>query len=395
MSASLLSRRKLLTMKIETTAGTDIVPSAATDAIATENLQIKPPSNNATTNEHTSALDSAADIPIGSPVQITFDQYLKGSGTPGSAPECGVPLQCVGFYENLTAVAIGAPTAATAGTATTLTLPAATFSGADGAYKGFPIILSGNPTVAYDTQIVDWTKVASTPVATLADTFSPALSGTTQATIPAHAAYWLQSSGIKSASMYVYQDGTVYKCVGCKGDVSFKLDANGMGMWSFTFTGRLSAKADVAMPTPTFPGDAVAKIVWNNRNGVSGLFLDRTPIAVTQLTFGTNNGVINPPNPNQAEGFDETEIIKRELRGVITPKSTLVATRDSLTQYKDAGISLIAARAGRALGNRVAFLFYSAQLSGYSHEDQGGILGDNLPFKANGIDRKVMAVVFY
>lgn len=391
----LLDRNKLLLIKIESSEGVDAAPSASADAILTENIQVKPPTANVTTNEHTGSLDTAADIPVGSAANISWDMYLKGAGTAGTAPEVGVPLQITGMAELLTAADVGAPTAATDGTATTLTLPGATFSGAAGAYQGMPAILTGNPATAFDTLITDHAKAASTPVVTFSDTFSPSLSGTTLIAIKANALYYPISTAIKSATIWVYLSGLLYKFVGCRGDHTFKLDANGQGMFSFNVTGILASKSDASVPTATFPGSAVPKIVFNNRNGQSAFLLDRSAIATTQFSIGMNNGLVNPPNPNQTEGIDPAVIIKREVRGTINPKATLVATRDTLAQYRNATTSIIALRAGRSLGNRFGLTVYTAQFSGYGHENQGGIIGEALPFKANGVDRTTMAYTFY
>ncbi len=62
------------------------------------------------------------------------------------------------------------------------------------------------------------------------------------------------SSNHKSCSIYFYSDGVLYKIVGARGDWKYKLNADGIVVIEFMFTGLFTAPSSVAVPTPTFGG---------------------------------------------------------------------------------------------------------------------------------------------
>lgn len=60
------------------------------------------------------------------------------------------------------------------------------------------------------------------------------------------------SSGHKSCSIYFYVDGLLFKLVGCRGDWKYKLNADGIVVIEFTFTGIFVQPTDTAVPAPTY-----------------------------------------------------------------------------------------------------------------------------------------------
>lgn len=60
------------------------------------------------------------------------------------------------------------------------------------------------------------------------------------------------SSGHKSCSIYFYVDGLLFKLVGCRGDWKYKLNADGIVVIEFTFTGLFTQPTDTALATPVF-----------------------------------------------------------------------------------------------------------------------------------------------
>lgn len=60
------------------------------------------------------------------------------------------------------------------------------------------------------------------------------------------------STGHKSCSIYFYIDGILFKMVGCRGDWKYKLNADGIVVIEFTFTGLFTTPSSVAVPAPTY-----------------------------------------------------------------------------------------------------------------------------------------------
>jgi hypothetical protein len=100
--AKLLSRRKLITAKIESTYNTDPAPSASSDAVLVEEL--------AWSNEGLKMIERPAVRPSlgalqhiygGRLVTVTFSVEVKGSGAAGTAPEIGALLRACGLAETV------------------------------------------------------------------------------------------------------------------------------------------------------------------------------------------------------------------------------------------------------------------------------------------------------
>lgn len=84
---------------------------------------------------------------------------------------------------------------------------------------------------------------ASTVVATTSVTYSPI------------------STGIKSATLYYYNDGALHKLTGCYGDMEISLAAKVIPTIKFTFMGIYADPSAVALPTNTVYGAAAEPVV--------------------------------------------------------------------------------------------------------------------------------------
>ena len=91
--AALRARNAVVLSVEESVEGTYETPAAGTDAVLVENLRIQFNPNIIQTDEVTGSLDSRGPIAGGMSAQISFDVYLKGSGSAGSAPEFGELLK--------------------------------------------------------------------------------------------------------------------------------------------------------------------------------------------------------------------------------------------------------------------------------------------------------------
>lgn len=60
------------------------------------------------------------------------------------------------------------------------------------------------------------------------------------------------STGHRSCSIYFYIDGVLFKLLGSRGDWKYKLNADGIVVLEFTFTGLFTRPSSVAVPAPTY-----------------------------------------------------------------------------------------------------------------------------------------------
>ncbi|KAA0572214.1 hypothetical protein FZ983_32100 [Azospirillum sp. B21] len=375
---ALRSRNAALLAKIETTEGVDASPVAGTDAVLVENPQISFNPNTVQTNEVTGSLDGRGPITGGMTVQLTFDVLLKGSGVAGTAPEWGKLLKACGWAETITSTAVPvAVEAATAGTTTSLTLGAGA-SGTAQAYRGMPLLLTGNPAAGATSFVADY---SAGKVATLADQFGTALSTGTSYQVPVNVLYKPASVSIPSLTFYLYQDGVLYKVAGCRGNATLRLTSGNVGRISFTFTGMFVSKTDAAVPGGLVY-DATRPPVWKGGKAL----VNRVVSAMASLSVEFGNQMTNPDNPNAAEGFDPSIITARNMTGSCDPLETLIATRDSMAALRAGTQQIIHASYGQAAGNRVGLTIPAAFYTNLQPGDRNGLLTNTHQFACTGQD---------
>lgn len=102
---ALLSRKRTILAKIETTYGTDPTPTGSANAILVRNLNITPlNAENVSRDLVRPYLGASEQLIASSYVGIDFEVEMAGSGTAGTAPAYGPLLQACGMSETVVAV---------------------------------------------------------------------------------------------------------------------------------------------------------------------------------------------------------------------------------------------------------------------------------------------------
>lgn len=100
----LLSRKRIILAKIETTYGTDSVPTGAANAIVVRNLTITPiESDSAERDIIRPYLGASERLIAAARSMVEFECELMGSGTAGTAPQVAPLLRACGFAETISA----------------------------------------------------------------------------------------------------------------------------------------------------------------------------------------------------------------------------------------------------------------------------------------------------
>lgn len=98
-------RKTILLAKIETTAGTDAVPTGALNAVLVRNVNLTPLElSTAERNIVRGFFGNFDALPTFRKVKLSFEVELASSGTAGTAPPWGALLKACGTTETLTAV---------------------------------------------------------------------------------------------------------------------------------------------------------------------------------------------------------------------------------------------------------------------------------------------------
>jgi hypothetical protein len=102
--AVLLTNKRIIVAKIETTVGTDASPTGSANAILVSNLTITPMATDMADRALVrSYLGASEQLPAAIHAQVEFEVELAGSGTVATAPAWGPLIRACGFAETITA----------------------------------------------------------------------------------------------------------------------------------------------------------------------------------------------------------------------------------------------------------------------------------------------------
>lgn len=365
-------------VKLEATPGTDVIAGTPANGDfvggtidVTYNPQI------IQNGELTGSLDSAPAIVGGLQPTITIRCPLRGSGAAGTAPDWGKLLQACTYALTATAAAVGVPTAATAGTVSTITL-AAPFVATAQAYRGMPLLLTGDQTT--HTGITDYTVGR---VATLADTVTaPTVS--TLAQIPINNLYGPTSdeSVFKTVTVYAYKDGMQWKFTGCQGTWSIELSTGGLGFLTFTLRGQVTSFATAAIVAWTRSATLPTQPRW-----VAGKCrLGGALAQPRRLMFDAGVQTVLPDNPEATEGYDPAVPINRDSQGSIDPLMNTASVVALYNAFKAGTAMTLMAQIGSAAGNRFMLIAPQAKFTGFNPGARDGLATHDISFQLDGQD---------
>lgn len=361
----LLTRKRAITAKIETTYGTDATPTGASNAILINNPQVMPMEMTLVQRNNIKAyLGDNPQAVAAVNAKVSFGVEVAGSGTPGTAPAYGPLLRGCGMAE--TAFATQITGTAIAGGATTITL-AAGASAVDSAYVGMTLNVTGGTGLGQSAVIKSY--VGSTKVATFTATLTTPLDATSVYLIPAQVIYMPISSSFESITIYVNVDGVLHTLLGARGTVQIDLPLQGIPQFKFTFTGVFVPVADSVAPALTLTAFQ-APLVLNNVNS-SGLVISGYSAAVAaNMMFDIGNAVIFRSLVNGAENVMITD---RKVVGSVNIEATTVASKNWWSLIKGATMGNYSLMHGTTAGNRVKIDAPSIQLTKPAYQDTNGV----------------------
>jgi hypothetical protein len=360
----LLARRRTILAKIETTYGTDSVPTGAADAILVRNLEITPMEQDLASRDLVRPyLGSSEQIPAAIRATLGFEIEIAGAGTAGNAPAWAPLLRACAFAQNLLATAHTGT--ATAGAASTITL-AAGASAVDNAYRGMLIRLTGGTGSGQQRVITAYN--GTTKVATVTPAWGVTPTGTTTYSVDAQASYAPVSTAFESVTLYANVDGRLHRMTGARGSVEFVMNAKELPVMRFNFTGIYQAVSDAAAP-------AVVYTAWQTPLAVNNV--NTTPFSLhgvnavmSQLSLNMNNEVVHRTLVGGAESVLMTN---RAPAGTIMIEGELVAFQDWWTRVRNVTLGALDVTHGTVAGNRVQLYSGLVQLTSPQLQDLDGI----------------------
>ncbi len=136
------------------------------------------------------------------------------------------------------------------------------------------------------------------------------------------------STGHESVTIYIYEDGTLYKLTGGRGNVSFSAETGQPVYATFTITGHVSTMTDVSLPTPAY--DTTNPPLFLS----AGFSVHSYSAIINTLSIDAANAVAMAPSANAADGYGEVRLTGRDFGGSFDPEKVVVATHNPIAIWK-------------------------------------------------------------
>jgi hypothetical protein len=271
-------------------------------------------------------------------------------------------------------------------------------------------ILTSKPSIELITEdkerevvLPHYGKLASIPVGTgIKISFDVELKGSGTSTTPPTIGVLLRACGftqtigasnvtynpnnvqdIESLTIYFYNDGILYKALGCVGN-SVKLSgkANEPTKLSFEFTGLFNGIASFAsnasFPTPTFANEPIPPVLRNglfymDELGDNGI-IDSIEISIT-------NTIAKRADVNSVYGVRRYSVTGREISGSFDPEVESLSSFNPWNAWDSASSLRVALTIGSVSGNMITFDLPNCQIEAPKLGAREGIQTYSISFK--------------
>lgn len=375
-----LTRNRLVTAKVETTSGTDAVPTAADNAVLVEEPRATPNMELEQTDEVTGSLDRTQSIVGGGYMERTHRFFAKGSGSAGTEPEFTPYLQAAAL--GLTNLASAQDDTAQAGTSSSITLAAGATS-AD--LTGFVITLDGG-TGDGQTRVIT-AYDGTTKVASVYPDWTTTPDATSTYVVHAGSLFVPVSTALKTITDYLYKKNSgagnaiLEKLVGAAANLSFAMQTRQTGKFTATLRGKLADPAEVANPTGAV-FDSVRPRPLRDADAVLG----GSTVCFRNFTLDFGNEIVMADCPGEEYGYEAARVVERKPTGRINPKLVTLSSRNAFADMVAGRAKELWLNWGEDEGNRVSIYIPQLVYTGKEDDDLDGISADGLPFEAVGAD---------
>ncbi len=158
------------------------------------------------------------------------------------------------------------------------------------------------------------------------------------------------STALPSATVYVYQAGTLHRFTGCFGTLSIEMSENQVPFYRFELVGLYQPVTDVALPT--FTTAAYVQPLLCNAQNTAAVSIRGFAAEVRSFSFSNSSQL----EKNALMGsVRRVDFVDRKAQGSIELRLTTVAAKDWWTDIANASVGPMSILHGTAVGNRVTF----------------------------------------
>lgn len=368
---ALLTRKRTVLAKIESTYGVDSVPTGSANAMLVKNLTITPISAELVSRDLIRPyFGNSEQLLAQTFVEMEFEVEYVGSGALGVAPGFDPLLRACAFTKALSTTNL--TTITRTGSVATATLTA------HGFVVGDKVLVQGATQTEYNG--------VQTITARTTNTFDFAVTGTpiTPATgtpqIVSSIAYTPVSSGVESVTMYYNVDGVLHKITGALGTVEMSVAVKQIPTFKFNMTGLYNAPTDTAAPSVDFSGFAIPQIANTQQTpsyslyGYSGSGLESFSLQVA-----------NDVQYVTLIGSESVRILDRAPAGTMVFEAPTMAQKDFFSLVKNSTTGAFSLNHGNKTGFKVALSAPKILLGNPTYQDSNGTQMLSAPFTLNPV----------
>lgn len=363
---ALLTRKRSILAKLESTYGVDSSPTGSANAILVRNLEVTPLNAETVERSLIRPYFGNSDVLLAqTSAQVNFEIELAGPGIVGDVPAWADVLSACGFNYTRSSAAV---TITRSGSVATATLAGHTFAVGDQIridnaneteYNGVFTITAVTATTFDFTVTGSPTSPATGgPVVYLSTIFAPI------------------SDNLPSVSLYFQLDGVRQKILGARGTVQFQLNVKEIPVMQFQFTGFYASPTDTAAPAVDFSKFAQPKVV-NTSNTTAFELLGYSGL-LESMSFDVACDV----QYRQLVGLEQVNLIDRRPAGTFVIEAPLMAQKNFFEAAKDGDFGAMSITHGSVNGNIVEIFCPRVNIQNPSYQDSQGVHMLSIPFVA-------------
>lgn len=368
---ALLTRKRTVLAKIESSYGVDPTPTGSANAILCKNLNINPIQAELVSRDLIRPyFGNSEQLLAQTFVQIDFEVEFVGPGVVAKTPGFDSLLRACAFTKAINTGAIASITRS--GSVATAT------RNAHGYLLGDKVIISGATETEYNGEFT--ITAVTTNTFNYAVTGTPATPATGTPVVNTSIVYSPVSSSLESATLYYNVDGVLHKITGARGTFDVNLAVKTIPTFKFTMTGLFTSPTDTAAPSVNFSTFAVPQIA-NTQNTPSYSLYGFSASGLESGSFQVANDV----QYITLIGRESVEIIDRRPAGTLVFEAPTITAKDFFTIVKNSELGALTINHGSKNGFKVAISAPSVLLGNPTYQDSNGVQMLSAPYTINPV----------
>ena len=189
-----------------------------------------------------------------------------------------------------------------------------------------------------------------------------------------HIVYHPASTAHKTATIYFYNDGLLFKSRGCMGTFKLVMDTGKMPEIEWTFKGTFETPTDADIPTTAVYSAEKAKPFVGANFSVGGY-----AAIIESLAIDIANSIERRVDANAPEGVLGFLITGRDTQGSFNPESVKEATHPFWANWKGGQAMALTATVGKGTGSLIDITAPKVQYREVTMGDRNGIRTYEIP----------------